>query len=43
MPAKEISKLYLYAFLDENILSLYYHYGLRDANIKTNMTCEACQ
>ena len=43
MSAKEISKLYLYAFLDENILSLYYHYGLRDANIKTNMTCEACQ
>lgn len=42
MSAKEISKLYLYAFLDENILSLYYHYGLRDANIKTNMTCEAC-
>ena len=42
MSGKEISKLYLYAYLDENILSLYYHYGLRDANIKTNMTCESC-
>lgn len=39
---KELSKLYLYAYLDENILSVYYQYGIRDANIKTNMTCEAC-
>lgn len=43
MGAKEMSKLYLYAYLDENILSLYYHYGLRDANIQTNVTCEACE
>jgi ribonucleoside-diphosphate reductase alpha chain len=43
MTAKEISALYLYAYLDENILSLYYHYGLRDANIKTKETCESCQ
>ena len=42
MTAKEISKLYLYAFLDPNIISLYYHYGLRDATIKTNYECESC-
>lgn len=42
MTGKEISKLYLYAYLDPNILSLYYHYGLRDANIKTNYECESC-
>ena len=42
MAAKEISKLYLYAFLDPNIISLYYHYGLRDATIKTNYECESC-
>lgn len=40
--AKEMSKLYLYAYLDKNILSLYYHYGLRDANIQTNVICESC-
>ena len=40
--AKEMSKLYLYACLDKNILSLYYHYGLRDANIQTNVVCESC-
>lgn len=40
--AKEMSKLYLYAYLDKNILSLYYHYGLRDANIQTNVVCESC-
>lgn len=42
MTTKEISKLYLYAFLDPNIISLYYHYGLRDATIKTNYECESC-
>ena len=40
--AKEMSKLYLYACLDKNIISLYYHYGLRDANIQTNVVCESC-
>ena len=40
--AKEMSKLYLYAYLDKNIFSLYYHYGLRDANIQTNVVCESC-
>ena len=40
--AKEMSKLYLYAYLDKNIISLYYHYGLRDANIQTNVVCESC-
>ena len=42
MTGKEVSKLYLYAYLDPNIVSLYYHYGLRDANIKTNYECESC-
>lgn len=42
MSAKEISKLYLYAYLDPYILSLYYHYGLRDATIKTSYVCESC-
>lgn len=41
--AKEISKIYLYALLDKNIKSLYYHYGLRDANIQTNSICSACE
>ena len=40
--AKEMSKLYLCAYLDKNIISLYYHYGLRDANIQTNVVCESC-
>lgn len=42
MAGKEVSKLYLYAYLDPNILSLYYHYGLRDTTIKTNYECESC-
>ena len=41
--AKDISKIYLYALLDKNIKSLYYHYGIRDANIQTNSVCEACE
>lgn len=41
--AKDISKIYLYALLDKNIKSLYYHYGIRDANIQTNSLCEACE
>lgn len=41
--AKDISKIYLYALLDKNIKSLYYHYGIRDANIQTNSICEACE
>ena len=41
--AKDISKIYLYALLDKNIKSLYYHYNIRDANIQTNSTCEACE
>ena len=36
------SILPLSLFLDKNILSLYYHYGLRDANIQTNVVCESC-
>lgn len=41
--AKDISKIYLYALLDKNIKSLYYHYNIRDANIQTNSVCEACE
>lgn len=41
--AKDISKIYLYALLDKNIKSLYYHYGIRDANIQTNSICESCE
>ena len=41
--AKDISKIYLYALLDKNIKSLYYHYNIRDANIQTNSACEACE
>lgn len=41
--AKDISKIYLYALLDKNIKSLYYHYNIRDANIQTNIACEACE
>lgn len=42
MTGKDLSKLYLYAYLDPNILSVYYQYGIRDATIKTNYECEAC-
>lgn len=41
--AKEMSKIYLYAYLDKNIKSLYYNYGLRDSNIQTNSVCTACE
>lgn len=41
--AKEMSKIYLYAYLDKNIKSLYYNYGLRDSNIQTNSVCSACE
>ena len=41
--AKDMSKIYLYALLDKNIKSLYYNYGIRDANIQTNSVCEACE
>ena len=41
--AKDISKIYLYALLDKNIKSLYYHYNIRDANIQTNIACESCE
>lgn len=40
---KEISKIYLYAYAKPNIISLYYHTGLRDANIKTNFECSSCE
>lgn len=44
MTGKELSKLYWYAYNDENILTVYYQYGIRDANITTNqIKCEACQ
>lgn len=42
MSGKEISKVYLYAYLKEHIVSLYYHTGMRDANIKTNFECDSC-
>ena len=41
--AKDMSKIYLYALLDKNIKSLYYNYGIRDANIQTNSICESCE
>lgn len=41
--AKDMSKIYLYALLDKNIKSLYYNYGIRDANIQTNSICSACE
>lgn len=41
--AKDMSKIYLYALLDKNIKSLYYNYGIRDANIQTNSVCSACE
>lgn len=41
--AKDMSKIYLYALLDKNIKSLYYNYGIRDANIQTNSVCESCE
>ena len=43
MTGKEISKLYTYAMLHPRIFTVYYQYGLRDASIKTNYSCEACQ
>ncbi|UYL86266.1 hypothetical protein [Acinetobacter phage vB_AbaM_CP14] len=43
MSAQEISKLYMYAALNPNILSLYYHTGIRDSRIGENKNeCEAC-
>ena len=43
MSGKEISKLYFYAYAKPNIVSLYYHTGLRDASIKTNFECTSCE
>lgn len=43
MSGKEISKIYLYAYAKPNIVSLYYHTGLRDAGIKTNFECSSCE
>ena len=40
---KEISKVYFYAYAKPNIISLYYHTGLRDASIKTNFECSSCE
>ena len=42
---KDISKIYFYAYAKPNIISLYYHTGLRDASIKTNFepVCSACE
>ena len=42
---KEVSKLYFYAYAKPNIVSLYYHTGLRDASIKTNFEpiCSSCE
>lgn len=43
MSGKDISKLYWYAYNLPNLISLYYHTGLRDAGIKTSFECLACQ
>ncbi len=40
---KEISKVYFYAYAKPRIISLYYHTGLRDVNIKTNFECTSCE
>lgn len=42
---KDISKIYFYAYAKPNIVSLYYHTGLRDASIKTSFepVCSACE
>lgn len=42
MSGKDISKVYLYAYAKPNIISLYYHTGMRDATIKTNFECDSC-
>lgn len=43
MSAQEVSSLYLYAALHPNVYTIYYQYGLRDANIKTDYECMSCQ
>lgn len=44
MSAKSIMLLYLYAYLNPNIFSLYYHTGIRDSRISENKNeCESCQ
>lgn len=42
---KDISKVYFYAYAKPNIVSLYYHTGLRDASIKTSFepVCSVCE
>ena len=42
---KDISKIYFYAYAKPNIVSLYYHTGLRDASIKTSFEpiCSVCE
>lgn len=42
---KDISKIYFYAYAKPNIVSLYYHTGLRDASIKTSFepACSVCE
>ena len=42
---KDISKIYFYAYAKPNIVSLYYHTGLRDASIKTSFepACSSCE
>ena len=42
---KDISKIYFYAYAKPNIVSLYYHTGLRDASIKTSFepVCNSCE
>jgi ribonucleoside-diphosphate reductase alpha chain len=42
---KDISKIYFYAYAKPNIVSLYYHTGLRDASIKTSFepVCSVCE
>ena len=45
MSGKDISKLYFYAYAKPNIISLYYHTGLRDVSIKTSFepVCSSCE
>ena len=42
---KDISNIYFYAYAKPNIVSLYYHTGLRDASIKTSFEpiCSSCE
>ena len=42
---KDISKIYFYAYAKPNIVSLYYHTGLRDASIKISFepVCDVCE